>query len=203
VLNGLSTTPWSYMGEWRYTAPPFLTSALDGDEWSAPRRNWFTSWVNKTGTSWIGGWMGSGGRESNPGRPAGHYTDSSECWYMSSHSFTRQTRNRYGLSGAPLPLGSAWLRSAPCWDSGDEKSDPVKWRWCGSVWQANIHSFPAVVVKLLTVIMINIIIIISSFIYIKGSNSSDSVKAARGSVGGWGTTPQAGRWRFRWIFQLT
>jgi hypothetical protein len=59
-------------------APPFLTSALDGGEWSASR----------LGTHCIGGWVGPRAGldavkkrkilyspESNPGRPSSHYTD--------------------------------------------------------------------------------------------------------------------------------
>jgi hypothetical protein len=34
-------------------APPFLTSELDGSEWSASRKTLFTA-----GTHWIGSWVG-------------------------------------------------------------------------------------------------------------------------------------------------
>jgi hypothetical protein len=40
------------MGEWRI-ALSFLTSALDGSEWSASGPGGFT-----LGTHWLGGWMG-------------------------------------------------------------------------------------------------------------------------------------------------
>jgi hypothetical protein len=39
-------------------APPFLISAPDGDEWSAPRPCRFTSGEGTHGTHWIGGWVG-------------------------------------------------------------------------------------------------------------------------------------------------
>jgi hypothetical protein len=65
-------------------APPFLTSALDGGEWSVSRRGRFTSRERVPGTHWRGGWMGPRAglyvvekrkisctrRESNPSRPA-------------------------------------------------------------------------------------------------------------------------------------
>jgi hypothetical protein len=64
-------------------APPFLTLALDGDEWSAPRPGRFTPGERSPGNHWIGGCVGSRAsvdavekrkilqcRESNPGRPA-------------------------------------------------------------------------------------------------------------------------------------
>jgi hypothetical protein len=60
-------------------APPFLTSALDGGEWSSSRLCRFTP----ADTHWIGGWVGPRVcldsmekrqiwhcRKSNPGRPA-------------------------------------------------------------------------------------------------------------------------------------
>jgi hypothetical protein len=69
-------------------APPFLTSALDGGEWSASRPCRFTP-----GTHWIGGWVspriGLDGeekriiehcRESNPGRPARSYPFVLQGW---------------------------------------------------------------------------------------------------------------------------
>jgi hypothetical protein len=39
-------------------APPFLTSALDGGEWSPSRRGRFTLGERVPGTHWIGGWVG-------------------------------------------------------------------------------------------------------------------------------------------------
>jgi len=38
----------------------FLTSALDGGEWSASRRGRFTPMDRTPGTHWIGGWVGPG-----------------------------------------------------------------------------------------------------------------------------------------------
>jgi hypothetical protein len=38
-------------------APQFLTSALDGGEWSASRPGRFTPGEIATGTHWIEGWM--------------------------------------------------------------------------------------------------------------------------------------------------
>jgi hypothetical protein len=72
----------------------FLTSALDGGEWSASLPGLFTPRERVPGTHWIGGWVGpravleavvkrkipSPRRESNPRKPivqpvAQHYTD--------------------------------------------------------------------------------------------------------------------------------
>jgi hypothetical protein len=39
-------------------APQFLTSALDGGEWSASRPGRFTPGERAHGTHWIGGWVG-------------------------------------------------------------------------------------------------------------------------------------------------
>jgi hypothetical protein len=39
-------------------APPFLTAALDGDEWSASRPCRFTPGEKAPGTHWIGRWVG-------------------------------------------------------------------------------------------------------------------------------------------------
>jgi hypothetical protein len=36
----------------------FLTSALDGDKWSASRPGRFTAGERTPGTHWIGGWVG-------------------------------------------------------------------------------------------------------------------------------------------------
>jgi hypothetical protein len=41
-------------------APPFLTSALDGGEWSALRPYRFTHGESAPCTHWIGGWVGPG-----------------------------------------------------------------------------------------------------------------------------------------------
>jgi hypothetical protein len=38
----LGTTPWRYIGEWRYTFTHSLTSILDGREWLASRHGRFT-----------------------------------------------------------------------------------------------------------------------------------------------------------------
>jgi hypothetical protein len=39
-------------------APPFLTSALDGGEWSASSHCLFIPEERAPGTHWIGGWVG-------------------------------------------------------------------------------------------------------------------------------------------------
>jgi hypothetical protein len=39
-------------------APLFLTSTLDGGEWSASRLGRFTPGEEAPGTHWIGGWVG-------------------------------------------------------------------------------------------------------------------------------------------------
>jgi hypothetical protein len=46
------------MGEWKYSSIHTLTSALDGDEWSASRPGRFTPTERATGTHWMGGWVG-------------------------------------------------------------------------------------------------------------------------------------------------
>jgi hypothetical protein len=90
----LSPTPWRRIGEWRYSSTNYLTSALDGGEWSASRPGRFTPRERAPGTHWIGGWVGfravldavvkrkipSSRRESNPRTPifqpvAQRYTD--------------------------------------------------------------------------------------------------------------------------------
>jgi hypothetical protein len=43
--------------EWRYSSTHSLTSALDGDEWSASRLGRFTPRERAPGTHWIGGWV--------------------------------------------------------------------------------------------------------------------------------------------------
>jgi hypothetical protein len=68
------------------TDPPFLTSALHVDEWSAPCPSHFTPSEKATGTHWIGGWVGPSldtvekreilhCRGSYLGHPAHSYTD--------------------------------------------------------------------------------------------------------------------------------
>jgi hypothetical protein len=72
------------------TAPPFLTSALDGSEWSPSRPGRFTPGKRAPSTNWLGRWVDPRAgldaieknkilpcRESNPGRPAQvhRYTD--------------------------------------------------------------------------------------------------------------------------------
>jgi hypothetical protein len=47
------------IGEWRYSSKHYLTSALDGGEWSASRSGRFTPRERDPGTHWIGGWVGS------------------------------------------------------------------------------------------------------------------------------------------------
>jgi hypothetical protein len=42
----------------RCIAPPFLTTALVGDVWSASRPGRFTPGKSAPGTHWIGGWVG-------------------------------------------------------------------------------------------------------------------------------------------------
>jgi hypothetical protein len=54
----LGTTPWRRIGEWRYSSTHSLTSALDGDEWSASCPSLFTPKGRAPATHWIGGWVG-------------------------------------------------------------------------------------------------------------------------------------------------
>jgi hypothetical protein len=90
----LSNTPWRRIGGVEVWLHAFLTSALDGGEWSALRPGRFTSREKAPSTHWIGGWVGSRAvldavvkrkipslrRESNPRTPVvqpvvQHYTD--------------------------------------------------------------------------------------------------------------------------------
>jgi hypothetical protein len=71
------------LGEWRYSSRTFLTSALNGGEWSASRPGHFKPRERAPRTHWIGGWVGpravldavvkrkipSPRRESNPKTP--------------------------------------------------------------------------------------------------------------------------------------
>jgi hypothetical protein len=45
-------------GGGRGIAPPFLTLALDGGEWSVSHSGHFTPGEIAPGTYWIGGWVG-------------------------------------------------------------------------------------------------------------------------------------------------
>jgi hypothetical protein len=47
----------AYWG-WRYRTMHYLTSALDGGEWSASRPGRFTPRERAPGVHWIGGWVG-------------------------------------------------------------------------------------------------------------------------------------------------
>jgi hypothetical protein len=77
-------TPWRRLGGEEYSSYSFLTSALDGGEWSASRPGrTFTSGERTPGTHCTGGWVGLRAgldtevrgkifcpcRESNPDRP--------------------------------------------------------------------------------------------------------------------------------------
>jgi hypothetical protein len=55
----LSTTPWWRIGGVGYSSMDFLTSALDGGEWSASHFGRFTPSERAPGSHWIGGWVGS------------------------------------------------------------------------------------------------------------------------------------------------
>jgi hypothetical protein len=57
VLDYLSTNHEDVWGSGGI-APPFLTSALDGDVWSASCPGRFTPSEIVPGAHWIGGWMG-------------------------------------------------------------------------------------------------------------------------------------------------
>jgi hypothetical protein len=86
--------------DWRYIATHSLTSALDGNEWSASRPGRFTSRERAPGTHWIEGWVDavvkrkirSHRRDSNPRtlivQPiAQRYTD----WAITVLIITRKT----------------------------------------------------------------------------------------------------------------
>jgi hypothetical protein len=57
VLKQLNITPLRRMVS-GCIAPPFLTWALDGGEWSASRLGHFTHREKYLSTHWIGGWVG-------------------------------------------------------------------------------------------------------------------------------------------------
>jgi hypothetical protein len=62
----------------RYSSYLFLTSALDGGEWSASRLPRFTPRERTSGTHWIGGWAGPAvwtqGLEEKSSAPVGNRT---------------------------------------------------------------------------------------------------------------------------------
>jgi hypothetical protein len=47
--------------EWRYSSTRSLTSAVDGNEWSAPHTGRFSPRERAPGSPWIGGWVGHRG----------------------------------------------------------------------------------------------------------------------------------------------
>jgi hypothetical protein len=47
-----------HIGEWMYRSNFFLTSALDGGEWSDSLPSRFTPGERAPSTHWIGGWVG-------------------------------------------------------------------------------------------------------------------------------------------------
>jgi hypothetical protein len=53
-----STAPRRRIGGLDVQLDAFLTSALDGDEWSASTPGRFTPRERASGTRWIGGWVG-------------------------------------------------------------------------------------------------------------------------------------------------
>jgi hypothetical protein len=98
--------------EWRYSSTHSLTSALDGDEWSASRPSRFTPRERTHGTHWIGGWVGhrvvldavvkrkipSPRRESNTRTPivqpvAQRYTDGSWCEHCTKIKLNKTQQN--------------------------------------------------------------------------------------------------------------
>jgi hypothetical protein len=112
------------LGEWKYSSTHSLTSALNGDEWSASRPDHFTPRERTPGTHWIGGWVGSRAvlhamvtrkipsrrREPNPRTPivqpvAQRYTD----WAFTAPTLRCveiQTSYYFGLSN--VMNSSAW-----------------------------------------------------------------------------------------------
>jgi hypothetical protein len=72
------------MAEWRY--PPFLTSALDGGEWSASRSCCFTSGERAPGIHWAGGWV-----DPIVGLDGAEKKKSWECWELNpGHNVSSQ-----------------------------------------------------------------------------------------------------------------
>jgi hypothetical protein len=79
-------TPYNegILREWRYSSMHYLTSALDGGEWSASRPGRFTPRERAPGVHWIGGWVDPRAvlkrwwREKFPG-PAGKWTLNPDC----------------------------------------------------------------------------------------------------------------------------
>jgi hypothetical protein len=103
----------------------FLTSALDGGEWSASCPGRFIPWERVTGTHWIGGWVNHRaglddvekrkfltlpGLELRPlGRPARSQSlsrpkEHRNCWYNRTNSFL--TNPHIGHYKEPVPLTS-------------------------------------------------------------------------------------------------
>jgi hypothetical protein len=57
LINYLSTTPWRFMGKWKYNSN-VVASAQDGGEWSASRPWRFTHGDGVRSSHLIGGWAG-------------------------------------------------------------------------------------------------------------------------------------------------
>jgi hypothetical protein len=112
-------TPWRHMGERRYSSYSYLTSALDGGEWSASRPGRAILGERTPGTHWIGGWVGpragldAGARRkilcpcrgSNPDRPA-----RSQTLYCLSYRISPYTTIIMTISTVKLSL---WLGTTP------------------------------------------------------------------------------------------
>jgi hypothetical protein len=64
-------------------APRFLTSALDGGEWSASGTSRFTTGEIAPGTHWIGGWVGpKAGLDAVKNRIYCHAGNRTRIWYL-------------------------------------------------------------------------------------------------------------------------
>jgi hypothetical protein len=135
VYFKLSTTPWGVLGEWRYSSTHFLTSALDGGEWSTSRSGRFTPRERAPGTHWIRGRVGlravldavmnkisSPRRESNPRIPivqplAQRHTDRAvtalldrRLWILHLHYVTTHLTTRFvGVEGCAIGKWVVWV----------------------------------------------------------------------------------------------
>jgi hypothetical protein len=82
-------------------SPPFLISALGGDEWPASRRCWLTPGEKTPGTCWMGGWLDAVEKRKimhcrglNPGRPV-----RSPSLYRLSYPDSSYSKANTNLSG--------------------------------------------------------------------------------------------------------
>jgi hypothetical protein len=102
-------------------APPFLTSALDGGEWSASRPGRFTPREIASGNHWTGGWVGP--RADLEAVENRKIKISCSCQGMSKDSVIRSVMHHYQnpselvqvYTSEPLPMNFQWTNNSYLW----------------------------------------------------------------------------------------